>query len=229
MKTVEESTTEVEAEAPANSDAGEEDPQRGEGSAGDPEAEAPAAPPYGSPLGEALLSLQREQQETRERLLRVAADFDNFKKRSKRDAREGAQRAENGIVLEFLPILDNLQRALLHAEARPEELLAGVRMVEKQFLSTLERYDIRPVDAKERPFDPELHEAIQQVPSEVAAGTVCEELQVGYVRGERLVRPSLVVVSSGPAKTPAGEEGETTTGKEEGLPGGGGPQGSGER
>jgi len=170
-------------------------------------AEAPAGPI--SLLSLAVAGLQRERDENRDRLLRMAAEFDNYKKRSKRDATESVRRAEDRVVQEFLPVIDNLERALAHAEGETETvaLLDGVRMVHKQFLSTLERYEIKPFDSVGQPFNPELHEAIQQMASDQPAGAVCHELQRGYLRGDRLVRPALVVVSKGPGEAPTAGDG----------------------
>ena len=170
-------------------------------------AEAPDPTPRVSPLGAALVALNAELEQTRDRLLRTAAEFENYKKRSKRELGETRKRAEDKVVLEFLPVIDNLERALAHVEAGNEDdsggLVGGVRMVHKQFLTTLERYDIRPFDSVGEPFDPELHEAVQQVAAEQPANSVAHELQRGYRRSDRLVRPAMVVVSTGPAPTVA--------------------------
>jgi molecular chaperone GrpE len=183
----------------------------GAGATGAGEEQAKAEAPVGpiSMLSLAVSGLLQERDQTRDRLLRTAAEFDNYKKRSKRDATESVRRAEDRVVQEFLPVIDNLERALAHAEGESETvaLLDGVRMVHKQFLSTLERYEIKPFDSVGQPFNPELHEAIQQMTSDQPAGSVCHELQRGYLRGERLVRPALVVVSKGPGEAPASEDG----------------------
>jgi molecular chaperone GrpE len=172
------------------------------------EAEAPAEPKVAEPptpatpqstLSAAISSLRREKDETWDRLLRTAAEYENYKKRSKRDLSDAAKRAEDRVVLDCLPVIDNLERALAHAEGEEGGLVDGVRMVYKQFLTTLEKYDIRPFDSVGEPFDPELHEAIQKIASDKPSGVVCHELQRGYKRTERLVRPAMVVVSSGPA------------------------------
>ncbi|MFZ5786308.1 MAG: nucleotide exchange factor GrpE, partial [Acidobacteriota bacterium] len=105
---------------------------------------------------------------------------------------------------EFLPVLDNLERALGHAEGDAGGLVAGVGMVQKQFLTLLEKYEIRPFDSLGQPFDPERHEAIQQAHADAPAGVVAQQLQRGYLRGEKLVRPALVIVSLGPAAAAAG-------------------------
>jgi molecular chaperone GrpE len=168
------------------------------------EAEPPASRPPTSSLSLAINTLLEEQTKTHDRLLRTAAEFENFKKRSRRDRAERIKQAEDHIVLEFLPVVDNLERALSHGGGDEDgALVDGVKMVHKQFLSVLERYGITPFDTVGQPFDPEFHEAVQQMHSEVEAGVVCQELQRGYRRQDRLVRAALVVVSKGPAEEPA--------------------------
>jgi molecular chaperone GrpE len=167
-----------------------------------------------SVLSEAIAALQEAQKNTHERLLRTAAEFENFKKRSRKESVEGARRAEDKVVLEFLPVLDNLTRALTHAEPSQEGLLEGVRMVQRQFVAALERFEIKPFASQGQPFNPERHEAIQQVCSETPAGVICQELQVGYCRGERLLRPALVIVSIGREAAPRADTppGDVSTG-----------------
>lgn len=186
-----------EAEVPEADEAEAEDPEEAE--------EAPAAPRppmqiATSPLSLAISSLVDEKKALRDRWLRTAADFENFKKRSRRDIVERAKQAEDRMVLDFLPVVDNLERALEHSNGGDQEsaLVNGVDMVYKQFLSTLERYGITPCEAIGQPFDPEYHEAIQQMHSDQPAGSVCNVLQRGFRRRERLVRAALVVVSLGP-------------------------------
>jgi len=160
-------------------------------------------------LAKAIVELQGAGRETRDRMLRIAADFENYKKRSRREQQDAVRRAEDKLVTEFLPVLDNLERGLTHAEGENGGLLEGMRMVHRQFLSLLEKYEIKPFESIGLPFDPERHEALQQIHSEAPAGTIAQQLQRGYLRGERLVRPALVVVSLGPAATGAqGGEGD---------------------
>jgi len=175
--------------------------------AGPPEsAEAqpvvPVKPPV-SALAGAIIALQEAQKSSHDRLLRVAADFENYKTRSRRDLGESVRRAEERVVLEFLPVMDNLERALDHAGTEAGPLRDGVAMIHKQFLAVLEKHEIKPFVSVGEPFDPERHEAIQQAPSEFGLGIVCHEAQRGYLRGDRLVRPAMVVVSLGPATAPA--------------------------
>jgi molecular chaperone GrpE len=165
-----------------------------------------------------VAKLLEANKSTHDRLLRTAADFDNFKKRSRRDQQEAVRRAEEKLVIEFLPVLDNLERALAHAEGEHGTLLDGVAMVHKQFLALLERFDIRPFESLDTAFDPERHEAIQQAISDRALGTVCQVMQKGYCRGERLVRPALVVVSLGPAPAATTEPTEQAQGAEPPAP-----------
>jgi molecular chaperone GrpE len=184
----------------------------------EPQQAAPASaapPPPTSLLGKAIAELRESQRSLHDRMLRIAADFDNFKKRSRKEQLDAVRRSEDKVVLGMLPVLDNLERGLAHAEgsnppaaasstrgpgsASDGGLAEGVRMVHKQFLAALEQIGVKPFSALGCPFDPERHEAIQQANSEQPPGTVCQELQRGYLRGERLLRPALVVVSLGPA------------------------------
>lgn len=154
-----------------------------------------------SALSEAIVSLQDSYTKQKDHLLRVAAEFDNYRKRTKKEITDGTRLAETRLVLEFLPIIDNLERALEHAGEANDGLVSGVQMVHKQFLTTLEKFDIKPFVSVGSPFDPEYHEAVQQIPSEKPVNTVCNELLKGYMRGEHLVRPAMVVVSKGPAES----------------------------
>jgi molecular chaperone GrpE len=210
MMASEEPQEEVEAGAEPETETEAPEPRQADPGTPEPTAEAPSAPT--SALSLAISSLRREKDETWDRLLRTAAEYENYKKRSKRDVSDAAKRAEDRVVLECLPVIDNLERALAHAEEEEGALVDGVRMVYKQFLTMLEKFDIRPFDSVGEPFDPELHEAIQQIPSDMPSGVVCHELQRGYKRTERLVRPAMVVVSSGPA---AGAEEESEASEEQ--------------
>ncbi len=138
----------------------------------------------------------------KDRLLRTAADFENYKKRTRRDMTERVKLAEQRVVLDFLAVADNLERALSHAEVVEGEAIAlkdGMEMVQKQFLVTLDRYSIKPFDSVGDSFNPERHEAIQQLHSDEPLGTVTFEMRKGYMRGDKLVRAAMVVVSKGPA------------------------------
>jgi molecular chaperone GrpE len=162
---------------------------------------------HGSAICDAVTTLAQQAQRTHERLLRSTADFENYRKRARRELATAVAQAEQQIVLEFLPVLDNLERAVSHAEeksdtsAETRNLLDGVKMVQKQFLTTLAKHDIEPLESVGKAFDPEFHEALQQMDSELPKNTIVVEVQKGYVRNSRLVRPALVIVSKGGGTT----------------------------
>ncbi|WP_437306911.1 nucleotide exchange factor GrpE [Sorangium sp. So ce388] len=158
-------------------------------------AEQRAATPEDK-LGE----VQAEAARMREQLLRTAADFDNFRKRSRREVEEAQRRGRESILKDLLPVFDNLERAASHAENAPDvkSVAEGVRIVAKQFVDTLERMGIKRIAAVGKPFDPSVHEAIQQIEStEHPAGVVIAEVQPGYMLGDYLIRAAMVVVSKG--------------------------------
>ncbi len=136
--------------------------------------------------------------EMEDRLLRVAADFDNFKKRAARERNEYIALANERLLKELLPILDDLERALdavgQHEEATVEE---GVRLVHRSLAALLERNGVREI-ATEGKFDPHVHEALLSQPSEAEEGSVIDVVQKGYTLGDRVVRPARVVIASAP-------------------------------
>jgi molecular chaperone GrpE len=147
-----------------------------------------------------IAALEQEKKSLHDRMLRIAADFENYKKRSKREHDDAAHRAREQVLRELLPIADNLERALAHsAGGDPGSILDGVRLVLRQLGGALEKLEVRPITVVGETFDPNLHEAIQQVESaEHAPGTITTELQRGYTLAGRLLRPAMVVVSKAP-------------------------------
>ena len=144
-----------------------------------------------------------EMARMRDQLLRTAADFDNFRKRARREQDDAQKRGQAGVLKDLLPVFDNLERAAQHADtANDAKAVAdGVRIVLKQFETTLERMGIKRIPAIGVAFDPALHEAIQHVESpDQPAGVVLHEVQAGYTIGDMLLRAALVVVSKGPPK-----------------------------
>jgi molecular chaperone GrpE len=139
----------------------------------------------------------------RDQLLRTAADFDNYRKRSRREQDDAQKRGQQGVLKDLLPVFDNLERAAQHADGATDAkaVADGVRIVLKQFESTLERMGIKRIPTVGMPFDPALHEAIQHVESpDQPAGVILHEVQAGYTMGDQLLRAAMVVVSKGPAK-----------------------------
>lgn len=157
-----------------------------------------------------IAALQEESKKNYSRLLRTAADFENYKKRSKKELGDSVQRAEKRVVLDFLPVADNLKRAIEHInkegdQGNIEGLIEGVQMVQRQFLNILEQYEIKPFDSMGEVFDPEKHEAVQQVASDLPRNTIVSEVQKGYMRGDKLIRPAMVFVSMGNEKENSSE------------------------
>jgi molecular chaperone GrpE len=127
--------------------------------------------------------------------LRLAADFENFRRRSAQEALERARYGGEQAALALLPVLDNLQRAMAHAP-EGDPLLDGVRMVARQFEEALRSLGVTPIEAVGQPFDPAVHQAIggQESP-DVEVDTVLDELQPGYRLHDRVLRPALVRVA----------------------------------
>ena len=162
--------------------------------------------------------LAREKQDNWDRLLRTTADLDNLRKRTRRELDDTRIEARTKVLREMLPVVDNLERAVEHAESGPDgsgaaSVIEGVKLVLRQFAQALERCDVAPVDAVGKPFDPNLHEAISQIESaEHAPGSVVQALQRGYTIGNRLLRPALVVVAKAPPEPAPGSAGPNGSG-----------------
>jgi molecular chaperone GrpE len=150
-----------------------------------------------STLEERAALLEKERDEYLNDLKRVAADFENYRKRVARDQEGLVARAHERLVNELLPVLDDLERALeaaaQHEEAKLEE---GVRLVHRELVEALAREGLVEVETDGQ-FDPHVHEALVSQPSEQEDGSVIEVLQKGYRLGDRVLRPARVVVSQG--------------------------------
>ena len=160
-----------------------------------------------------LQELKQEVEQAREEAqknwdlyLRERADLENARKRHQRDREEAIRFANDRLLKEMVPVLDNLERAVGHAEQGNDDsqgLLEGVNMTINQFRKVLEDFGVKPINALGEDFDPNLHQAMGQVESkEQAPNTVVSEFQKGYLLHDRLLRPSLVMV----AKAPTGEK-----------------------
>ncbi|HHY36350.1 MAG TPA: nucleotide exchange factor GrpE [Firmicutes bacterium] len=150
-------------------------------------------------LKQALEEQQAEKEEYLRLLQRTRADFDNYRRRIERERRDFINRANERLFLELLPVLDNLERALqIEGEASAAAIREGVELIYRQFLAVLMKEGVTPIEARGKPFDPELHEAVLQVEDPaVEAGTVVEEVQKGYMLHGRVLRPSMVKVAKG--------------------------------
>jgi molecular chaperone GrpE len=148
-------------------------------------------------LEERLAALEAERDERVNDLKRVAADFENYRKRVARDQESLVARAHERLVKELLPVLDDLERALAAAEEHEEaKLEEGVRLVHQELQAALKREGLAEIETNGR-FDPHVHEALLSQPSsDQAEGTVIEVVQKGYRLGDRVVRPARVVVAA---------------------------------
>lgn len=139
--------------------------------------------------------LKTELDHVREIYIRKLAEFDNFRKRVEREREESRRAATEELINELLPVLDNFERALQHADDDSGAFHEGVEMIAKQLWDVLERTGVTVVDPQGQPFDPELHEAVQRVEdSERTPGTVAFVMLKGFTLGDKLVRPAMVGV-----------------------------------
>ncbi len=173
------------------------------GEASDSAAQAPAEnPAEAEQLHEEIASL-------RDMSLRTLADFDNFRKRSEKEKEETRRYALVEPMREFLPVIDNLERALA-AGGSANDLKVGVELILRQMLDLLQRFQIQPVAAEGERFDPTVHQAVlQEEDPEASEPTVQVELQKGYILHDRLLRPAMVKVAMPPGggSKPSSDEG----------------------
>jgi molecular chaperone GrpE len=150
-------------------------------------------------LKEELKKTRKENKEYHDRLLRLSAEFENYKKRTAREMDNFRKYANDSLVRDLLPLKDNLERALElseTAEAGSEGITEGIRMMVTDMMKVLNKYGVQPVEALGKPFNPEYHEAVMQEETEEAPeNTVVKEFEKGYILHDRLVRPSKVVVA----------------------------------
>lgn len=152
--------------------------------------------------------LQEKEQEAKEnfdRYLRLSAEMENFKKRAEKEKAETYKFANENLVKDLLPVLDNLERAMEHGRdaENSKALLEGIEMTQKGFWAVLEKYGITLVDAMGAEFDPNHHEAIMvQEDAQSPPGVVITQIQKGYRLHNRLVRPAMVIVSKKPEINP---------------------------
>lgn len=194
----------------SDADGSESSRNPGNGGASNDDTDAPGdvafTEPEVAPEPDPLEVAKAEAAKYREQLLRTAADFENFRKRSRRESEDAVRKGKESTVKELLPVFDNFDRAIQSADNAPDvkSVADGLRMITRQFTSALERLGIKRVQSVGVPFDPSQHEAIQHIESEeYPAGVVAAEVQPGYLIGDMLLRAAMVVVSKGP---PAGAE-----------------------
>lgn len=149
-------------------------------------------------LEQKLEEAEAEAKSAHDRFLRVSAEFENFKKRTRREVDDFRKYANEALIKELLNVVDNLERAMESSiEAKENnQLLEGVDLTLKEILKIFEKFNVKPIEALEKEFDPAVHQAVLQEPSEAHPdNTVIREFQRGYTIHERLLRPAMVVVS----------------------------------
>jgi molecular chaperone GrpE len=168
-----------------------------------------------------LAALRQENADLKDRLLRALADAENVRRRAEREKADASQYAVTKFARDMLAVADNLKRALdsfpadERSAATPQmkALLEGIDATERQLQTTLERHGVKMIDTAGARFDPNLHQAIAEVPGEgKAAGSIVHVVQTGYLIAERLLRPAMVTVAragSEPASAPETSPGST--------------------
>ncbi len=147
--------------------------------------------------------LRAEAETARDRMLRAAAEFENYKKRAEREKNEFMKYVAEGFISDLLPVLDNLERAIgsvAEDDSSNESIREGISMTYHQLLGVLEKRNVHQIQAVGEIFDPEYHEAMAKIPSDEPENTVVEAFQHGYVLHDRVIRPARVIVSQGPQK-----------------------------
>ncbi|MCF8092320.1 MAG: nucleotide exchange factor GrpE [Desulfotignum sp.] len=153
-----------------------------------------------------IVAMQEQLNAEKDRFLRLSAEFDNYRKRKQREIDEFKKFANETIFKQFLPVVDNLERAIVSAENNKNlnSLLEGVNLTYKEILKIFQAFNVKQVEAENQEFDPNFHQAVtRKETDDVPENTVTDVLQTGYVLHDRLIRPAMVVVAK-----PTGNENE---------------------
>jgi len=155
-------------------------------------------------LEEKIKNSELESKQSYDRFLRVSADFENYKKRTAREMSEFRKYANESLISEMLNVVDNLERAIISSSGNDTAnngLVEGVGMTLKEILKVFENFGVKPIESLCKAFDPNFHQAVmQQESKEHPENTVIAELQKGYMIHDRLLRPSMVIVSTAKGK-----------------------------
>jgi len=159
------------------------------------EAASPEEPDTTQTLCKKIEELEREKEEYLQGYLRLRADFENYKRRTRQEMQQAADGGKEELLTQLLPVLDNLERALASA-GEPEKWRSGIEMIFRQFLGVLAETGLKPIPAVGESFDPKRHEALMREPSSQPENIILEELKKGYFFKDKTLRPSLVKVSA---------------------------------
>lgn len=152
---------------------------------------------------ELLAEKEREAKENYDKYVRVVAEFENYKKRQERQKADFLKMSNEALIRDLLPILDSFDRALEHSQNSevPKSYIEGIELARKSFMDVLEKNGLKPINAIGEEFDPHFHEAImQQEDPDVDENTVISEVHQGFMLNDKLLRPSMVIVSKKPAQ-----------------------------
>jgi len=181
-----------------------------------PSPDDPSATEEGGLVAElqrALAAKTEESKELNDKYLRLAAEFDNYKRLAQRDQRDQIRFGNEQLLKELLPVVDNLERAIKASRngGSPDVLIQGVELTLKQLTGALTRFHVKPVETIGQPFDPATHQAVTSVASEkIPEQHVVDEFQRGYCLHDRILRPAMVSVSTGQAPDDAPGTDKTT-------------------
>ena len=175
-------------------------------SQGEARADRPAETAEVDEIGQALAAKTEEARTFQEKYLRLAAEFENYKKLAQKQKQEYSQFANESLLKELLPVVDNLERALKCVQDghAADGLIQGVELTLKQFRETLAKFGVKPIVSLGASFDPTCHQAVAQQESPAAENTVIEEYQKGYQLHDRILRAAMVVVAAGPGDDTTG-------------------------
>jgi molecular chaperone GrpE len=155
-------------------------------------------------LLEQLKDIEAEAKKNHDLYLRAYAEMENIKKRGKKEREDLAKYANESLIKEILPVIDNLEKAISHSKNgdNPSGLIEGIELTLDGLIKTLEKAGLEEVESEGKPFDPNFHEAVsQQIDEFLAPGHIITELQKGYLLNGRLIRPSRVIISQGSSET----------------------------
>jgi molecular chaperone GrpE len=162
-------------------------------------------------LEEKLKEAENAAKESYDKMLRAAAEQENFKKRIHRETLDFQKFANESLIKELLPIVDNLERAVESSgsdQKQVQAIVEGVKMTLKEIYKVLERFNLKSLESEGKPFDPNFHQAVmQQETAEHPENIVLKEMQKGYILHDRLIRPAMVVVSKAAAKNTKNNDG----------------------
>ena len=159
-------------------------------------------------LKERLAQTEEQNKNLEDRLLRLAAEFDNYKKRTAKEFAQIIKNANEGLISELVLVLDNFRRAFESSQntSNPESFKKGMEIIYNQLKQTLEKEGLKEIIAKGEKFDPNFHEAVSQMESEQEEGTILEEISKGYILNGKVIKHSQVVVAKGKSKAEDKEE-----------------------